>query len=109
MPLPDADKKLAAIKKLSELSYNSKKAGSNEDRGWNGVTKYISNARDILKVLGPDYDEAVALGVVRGINRGELKETIAAIMWDKEWKLETVIKILKAVIQKEIWEPTVLN
>ncbi|KAK6500801.1 hypothetical protein TWF506_003564 [Arthrobotrys conoides] len=104
MPLPDADIKLAAINKLSNLTYDSEYAGSDFDRAPEGIIAYITEANDILNVLGPEYDETIALGVVRGITRETLKETIAAIMWDKEWKLATVSKILMAVIQKEVWE-----
>ncbi|KAK6345533.1 hypothetical protein TWF718_007445 [Orbilia javanica] len=104
MALEDAEKKLTAINDLANLQYRSDRAGSTSDIQKNGIRRYLSKAGNILDVLGPEYDEAVALAVVRGISRNELKEIIAAIMWDKEWTFETVSDILMAVARKEIWK-----
>ncbi|KAF3147770.1 hypothetical protein TWF569_001488 [Orbilia oligospora] len=99
MSLQDADEKLTAIYKLAGLEYNSKSAGSRASRRASRMMRYLKEAEDILDVLGPDYDEAVALAVVRGINRGELKETVAAMMWNQEWNLDTVSRILRAAVK----------
>ncbi|KAF3225010.1 hypothetical protein TWF192_007295 [Orbilia oligospora] len=66
--------------------------------------RYLQEAEEILDVPGPDHDEAVVLAVVRGIDREELKETVATMMWNKEWNLDTVSKILTAAVQKEVWD-----
>ncbi|KAK6504778.1 hypothetical protein TWF481_006717 [Arthrobotrys musiformis] len=101
MTLPDADRKLAAIKRLSTLAYNSPGLGHAGDRSY-GIPNYLSQAEGILEVLGSEYDESVALAVVRGLARTELKECIAAIMWDKEWKFETIKNILMATIRRNV-------
>ncbi|KAF3202115.1 hypothetical protein TWF106_007905 [Orbilia oligospora] len=79
-----ADEKLTAAYKLARLEYNFKSAGSRAGRRTNRKMRYLQEAEEILNVLGPDHDEAVALAVVRGIDREELKETVATMMWNKE-------------------------
>ncbi|KAF3290999.1 hypothetical protein TWF970_000252 [Orbilia oligospora] len=104
MSLRDADKKLTAIYKLTRLEYNPKSVGSRASRRASRMMRYLQEAEEILNALGPDYDEVVTLAVVRGIDREELKETIAAMVWNQEWNLDTVSRILRAAFKKEVWD-----
>ncbi|KAF3110167.1 hypothetical protein TWF594_002349 [Orbilia oligospora] len=87
-------KKLGAIQKLAELSLEAEAPGTKKAR--KATTRYISTALDIYDVLGPEFEAVITLKVIRGIESKSLKETVAAMMWDKDWKLHNVANILRA-------------
>ncbi|KAK6500800.1 hypothetical protein TWF506_003563 [Arthrobotrys conoides] len=87
-------KKLNAVQQLAELSLYTEALGSKRAR--KATARYLSEALDILDDLGPEFEEVIALKVIRGIESKSLKETVAMMMYDKELKLHNVANILKA-------------
>ncbi|KAF3245818.1 hypothetical protein TWF192_007294 [Orbilia oligospora] len=87
-------KKLGAIQKLAELSLEAEAPGTKKAR--KATTRYISTALDIYDVLGPEFEAVITLKVIRGIESKSLKETVATMMWDKDWKLHNIANILRA-------------
>ncbi|KAK6528345.1 hypothetical protein TWF281_009588 [Arthrobotrys megalospora] len=100
MTLQTGNRKLAALRKLSTLSQRAQCLG--DTMGYVNMKLYLAGARNILTVLGPEYDEAVALAVVRGLSRRSLRETVTARMLDKKWTLEKISNILMASVRGEV-------
>ncbi|KAK6351981.1 hypothetical protein TWF718_005129 [Orbilia javanica] len=95
-----AARQLDAVQKLSSLEQ--------EHEPYTGsiqlLDSYVDRAAQILRTLGPDYDEAVTLKMVRGLADNSIKQTLAMMMYDKEWTFEEVEKILRASVRGDIFD-----
>ncbi|RVD82300.1 uncharacterized protein DFL_006730 [Arthrobotrys flagrans] len=92
-----ATKKLGAVQKLAELSLDAEIPETKKAR--KAMNRYLGEALDVFEVLGPEFEAVIALKVMRGIESKSLKETVAALMWDKEWRLHEVATILRASVE----------
>ncbi|KAK6528344.1 hypothetical protein TWF281_009587 [Arthrobotrys megalospora] len=91
-----AAKKLSAIQKLAELTLDAEIPGTKRAR--KAISRYLGEARDVSEILGPEFESVIVLKVMRGIESKSLKEAVAAMMWDKDWKLQEVANVLKASV-----------
>ncbi|RVD81411.1 uncharacterized protein DFL_009275 [Arthrobotrys flagrans] len=63
------------------------------------MEEYIDEAAEILTTLEPEYDGAATLKMVRGLADNNVKQAMAMVMYDKEWRFEEVERILRASVR----------
>lgn len=64
-----------------------------------GMKAYITKASQILKKLGPSYDEVVAIKTVQGIHDDDIKQTVAMLMRGTVYTFAGVEEILLASVE----------
>ncbi|KAK6510251.1 hypothetical protein TWF481_004968 [Arthrobotrys musiformis] len=98
-------RRLDAVQRLSSLQQEA--YTSDDEPGYASETleAYLDEAAEILKTLGPEYDEAITLKMVRGLADIHVKQTVCMMMYNKEWSFAEVKKILRASVREDVFDP----